>query len=228
MSGLLAAYVLTRRVRKLHGAGKVLALASGALFIKRAATGHSAVYEKLGVSSAGLDHGAGINVERSITIGRPREEIYEFLRDLSNLPLIFTHMASVSVRPDEITHWVVEGPGNTKVEWDVRLINERKNEYIAWRSTEDASVQEAGSVHLRDAGDLGTEVRVKFRYTPPAGGAGFAAAKLLNPLTSAQVGADLRNLKQLIETGVVVSNEGQPVGPPLKQVESSGNGGERR
>ena len=213
LSAMLAAYILTKRRSKKHGAGKAIAVASGVMFIKRAATGHSMLYDRLGINSAELERGGGLTVERSITVMRPREEIYAFLRDLTNLPLIFTHLASVTVMPHETTHWVLEGPANTHVEWDVRIMNERKNEFIAWESVQHAIIQEAGSVHLRDAGERGTEVSVKFRYSPPGGGAGAAVARILNPATTRQVGADLRTLKRVLETGADITTEGQPTGP---------------
>lgn len=210
---MLAAYILTKRRSNKHGAGKVIAVASGVMFVKRAATGHSMLYDKLGINSAELKRGGGLTVERSITIMRPREEIYAFLRDLTNLPLIFTHLASVTVTPDDTTRWVLEGPRNTRIEWDVRIMNERKNEFIAWESAEHARIQEAGSVHLRQAGERGTEVTVRFRYSPPGGGAGAAVARILNPATTRQVGADLRTLKRVLETGADITTEGQPQGP---------------
>ena len=49
----------------------------------------------------------------------------------------------------------------------------------------------------------GTEVRVHFEYTPPAGRLGTAVATMLGREPSRQVAGDLHRLKQLLEAGEV-------------------------
>lgn len=215
VSGLLGAWMITGRRRRRQGFGKVVAVASGVLLLRRAATAHSAVYERLGVSSADLGEGAGINIEQAVTINRPIHEVYEFMHDLTNLPIIFTHIAEVTVGPGDLSHWTLKAaPGSRAVSWDVRVLNDVPNEYISWMSVDGSSVQQSGSMHFTKApADRGTEVHVKLRYRPPGGAWGFGVAKLLNGLTASGVGADLRRLKQLLETGSVATTEGQPTGP---------------
>src|SRR5262245_11344736 len=64
--------------------GLLTAIAGGAL-IYRGATGHSALYKALSVSTAkrkglraSVKHGAGIKVEKSVTIDKPVEELFRF------------------------------------------------------------------------------------------------------------------------------------------------------
>src|SRR5262249_4407373 len=84
----LALYGLTRG--SFGGLG--LALAGAALTV-RGVTGHCHVYEALGINTA-ESHGAqasiaaghGVKIERSITVERPRREVFRFWRDFSNLP----------------------------------------------------------------------------------------------------------------------------------------------
>jgi uncharacterized membrane protein len=50
------------------------------------------------------------------------------------------------------------------------------------------------------------------QYNPPAGKAGAAIAWLFGEEPRLQVRADLRRVKQLMETGEIATTEGQPSG----------------
>jgi uncharacterized membrane protein len=142
--------------------------------------------------------GEGIKVDRSITVNRPREEVYRFWRQLENLPRFMDHLESVTVLDEDLSHWVAKGPAGTRVEWDASIHNEIENELIAWRSLSGSDIDNAGSVHFIPAGD-GTEVRVVLRYDPPAGKVGAAVAKLLGEEPELQIEEDLRRFKQVVE-----------------------------
>jgi uncharacterized membrane protein len=158
-------------------------------------------------------YGRGIRVEKSITINREPAQIYEFWRNLENLPRFMDHLESVTAYDDKRSHWVATGPAGKSVEWDAEIINEVPNELIGWRSLEDSEVDNAGSVQFRRAaGGRGTEVRVTMRYDPPGGALGAVVAKLFGEEPSQQVEGDLRRLKALLETGEVPTTEGQPTG----------------
>ena len=65
-----------------------------------------------------------------------------------------------------------------------------------------------GEVEFRPApGDRGTEILVELRYSPPAGRAGASIAKLFGKEPSQEIAADLRRLKQVLETGEVVHSD---------------------
>ena len=62
------------------------------------------------------------------------------------------------------------------------------------------------SVHFSPSADgTGTEVRVVLSYEPPAGKVGVAVVKLLGEEPSKQVADDLRRLKQVLDSGEVLS-----------------------
>src|SRR5215813_3141494 len=109
--GILAAAGLQKR----SAAGVALAMIGGDL-LRRGITGHSFAYEMMGVRTAPLGQGAettavpyelGIRVDKSITIARPRSEVYAFWRNLANLPRFMKHVQSVTARGDNQSHWVV-------------------------------------------------------------------------------------------------------------------------
>jgi uncharacterized membrane protein len=55
-------------------------------------------------------------------------------------------------------------------------------------------------------------VRVKLKYDPPTGKLGTAIAKLIGQSPEAQIKADMRRFKQIMEAGEIPSTKGQPHG----------------
>ncbi len=202
--------------------GWMLALASGGL-VYRGATGHCKVYKAFGVDTAhneqsrsGVRHKHGTKIEKSVTINKSPEELFGFWKELSNLPRFMKHLESVQKTGEKHSHWVAKAPAGMTVEWDAEIINEQKNELIAWRSLEGASVPNAGSVRFEQApGDRGCIVRVSLSYEPPAGALGTTIAKLFGEEPSQQVEEDLRRFKQLMETGEIPSTDIQSSGRAL-------------
>ena len=212
----LATYGLSRR----NGAGGMLA-GFGAMLVRRGVTGHCDVYQALDINTAdtrsdtrrALGGSAGVNVEESVTINRPVDELYRFWRDLENLPRFMRHLESVERVTDTLSRWRAKGPGGADVEWNAEIINEVPNQVIGWRSIEGSEVVSAGSVNFDVAGPgRGTRVRVRFQYSPPGGKVGAAIAKLLGRDVATEIREDLRRLKQLVETGEVPRTEGQAKG----------------
>lgn len=150
-----------------------------------------------------------IQVTKSVTLMKPRAEVYEFWRRLERLPSFMIHLVSVTTTGDRRSHWIANAPGGTQVEWDAEIVGERENEFISWRSLDGSQVQNEGSVRFKDApADRGTEVKVELSYDAPGGAAGAAIAKWFGEEPSLQLTDDLRRFKQVMETGEVVLSEG--------------------
>jgi uncharacterized membrane protein len=143
-------------------------------------------------------------VGRTVTIDKPRAELYAFWRDFQNLPSFMHNLKSVSCRDDKRSHWVVEAPAGQTVEWDAEVTRDEPGRAIAWRSVEGASVRNDGVVEFLDSPDgRGTVVRVTLTYDPPGGALGKVIAKLFQKEPKVQARQDLRRFKQLMETGEV-------------------------
>jgi uncharacterized membrane protein len=143
-------------------------------------------------------------VGRSVTIDRPREALYAFWRNFSNLPLFMHNVHSVAVIDKQTSHWVIEAPAGKTVEWDARITEDQPGRLIAWESLEGPSVRNSGRVEFLDSPDnRGTVVRVTLTYDPPAGTVGKLIAKLFQKEPKVQARQDLRRFKQLMETGEV-------------------------
>lgn len=166
-------------------------------------------------------HSSGIHVKRSITVGRPRAEVYSFWHDFQNLPRFMKHLESVTVTGNGRTHWTAKAPAGSSVEWDAEITADQPNELIAWHSLGDADVSNSGMVRFTEApGGRGTEVHVDLRYDPPGGALGALFAKMFGEEPGGQIADDLRRFKQVMEIGEImvsdatVSEGPHPAQPP--------------
>lgn len=212
--GALIAYGVGKRSVE----GFAVAALGGAL-LERGVTGHCRMYQALGVHTAnrsagtGVPYELGIRVDKVVTVNKSPEELYQFWRNLENLPRFMNHLQSVTVRDDRHSHWVATGPVGKRVSWDAEIISDVPNHVIGWRSLPGSDVDSGGSVRFEPAPNgRGTEVRVSLQYNPPGGSVGAALAKLLGSDPKWQIGEDLRRFKQLMETGELPTTEGQPSG----------------
>jgi uncharacterized membrane protein len=216
MAGSLLIYYGLRQ-KTWSGAGLAFL---GLNFLRRGITGFCYTYQALGISSVETDatptipYELGVRVDEAVIINRPRREVFRFWRNLENLAEFMEHVESVRpVRGQERSHWVAQGPGGRRMEWDAEIINEIDDRLIAWRSLPGSDVANAGSVHFKDAeGGRGTEVRVELQYNPPGGTVGAFVAKLFGEEPSTQIRNDLKRLRTRLEAGVLPTTAGQPAG----------------
>jgi len=145
-------------------------------------------------------------IGRSVTINRPRGELYSFWRDFKNLPQFMHNVHSVTIQDQIHSHWIIEAPGGKTVEWDSEITQDEPGRLIAWQSLEGASVRNSGRVEfLNSPDDRGTVVRVTLAYDPPAGAIGKLIARLFQKEPKVQARQDLRRFKQLMETGEIAT-----------------------
>jgi uncharacterized membrane protein len=163
--------------------------------------------------SNGAETDGTVKVMKTILINRPPEELYRYWRDLQNLPRFMKNLESVEVTALKISRWTAKGPAGASVKWDAEITEDQSNEYIAWRSLEGADVENSGWVRFEAApGGRGTIVSVEMQYSPPAGALGATVAKILGRAPEQEVEEDLRRFKQVMETGEIITTEGQPAG----------------
>jgi hypothetical protein len=143
-----------------------------------------------------------MHVHERIAVNRPRSEIYAFWRNLTQLPLFMEHLISVEGDPYGITHWKAKSLVGT-VDWDAKVVEDKPNEMISWRSLEDSDVRNSGAVRFFETSDGGTEIEVDISYDPPLGPLGVAVSKIFGEAPNQEVAKDLRAFKQIMESGVV-------------------------
>jgi uncharacterized membrane protein len=145
-------------------------------------------------------------VGRTVTINRPRHELYAFWRDFGNLPRIMENIESVTEIDERRSHWVVRAPAGQTVEWDSVIVEDIPDELISWQSDAGADIANSGRIDFRDApGGRGTWVTATIAYDPPAGSVGKLVAKLFQREPKIQARRDLRRFKQFMETGEIAT-----------------------
>lgn len=153
--------------------------------------------------STSHDKKAIIDIKTSVTVKRPKEELYAYWRNLENLPNFMSHIEDVRELSNKKSEWTAEVPGGLgTVEWEAEIIWEQKNHSIAWKSLPDSEIENSGEVRFQDAGNgKSTIVESRISYRPPAGQVGGLAAKLLNPAFKKVVENDLKEFKKVMEKG---------------------------
>ena len=142
----------------------------------------------------------GVNISEGIRIERAVEDVFDFWRDLPNLPRFMEYVDRIDLRGNGRSHWTIKGPGGVTLEWDAQIINEQRPHLLAWESVGTPDVVSAGSAKFTPLSADATDVEVRLQYDPPAGkvGAGMAAIVGLSPAKVLR--DDLHRLKQLLES----------------------------
>ena len=216
-SAIAGAGLLVEGWRRRSLAGGALAFA-GIGLLYRAASGYCPALGAMGLDMRGsqdtnrlgrrkVPSEQASKIRRTIEISRSPNELYKFWRRFDNLPRIMSHLQSVEVITDRLSHWVVKTmTGFPAVEWDAEIINDVENQRIGWRSLNDADVDHAGSVEFEPIGDgRSTRLTVTMQYAPIAGRLGTAVAKLLGEDPELKIVEDLQRFKESMEAGKAVT-----------------------
>lgn len=194
--GLLLLLGFTR-----HGLpGKVFRL-GGAALLFRGAMRHEPLLRALGIPYGGRSElrPDALRAESMIELDRPAEQLYKLWRDVDNLPAFMPNLLSVREIDALRSHWVAKGPAGTVVKWDAEIINDVKNELIAWQTLRGSSIDHSGSVHF-DALDVNrTRVRIVLRYNPPGSKLGDAVARIFHDDPQSELDEALERFRKLIE-----------------------------
>jgi uncharacterized membrane protein len=156
-------------------------------------------------------HAAAL-VGRTVTIGRPRAELYAFWRDFRNLASFMENIDAVTV-DGETSHWTIKAPAGRTVEFDTVVTEDEPDAVIGWESV-GGDIKSAGRVEFFDAPPgRGSQVRVTMAYDPPGGEVGKVIAKLFQKEPKIQARRDLRRFKQLMEAGEISTTKAPDAAP---------------
>ena len=140
------------------GAG-IAAAAAGAAFIwgrKMMSEGDSEVMSDApphvlrGATKAAVQ-GDETLVGRTVTIGRPRQEIYDRWRDFTRFPEFMENVNDVEDLGGGRSRWSIKGPAGTDVQLVTRMVEDVPGQRIAWESEEGSDIDTAGVLELTDA-----------------------------------------------------------------------------
>ena len=148
-------------------------------------------------------------VGRSVTIRKPRAELFAFWRDFSNLAGFMENLERIEplAGSNGRAIWTIKAPMGRTVDVETEIVREVENELIAWRSVEGSQIETEGRVTFTDApGDRGTRVSLLIAYEPPAGNLGKAVASVALREPGIQARHDLKRFKMLMETGEIATS----------------------
>jgi uncharacterized membrane protein len=162
----------------------------GCDLIYRGIRGHSYAYQVLGINTAEPDKTREY-VDKVMTISRPLTDFVRFRQYATTTSQVYASTPSMQENPEK-----------------------EQAELEAWNALQQIVTANSGRIEFNSApNDRGTEVRVQFEYTPPAGKVGSTVLKLQGKTPKQEVSEALRHFKSVMETGEVLTTEGQPVGP---------------
>jgi len=150
--------------------------------------------------------GALAIVGRSVTINRPRNELFAYWRDFTNFPSFMHAIERVEMGDQDRSIWTIKAPAGQNVTIETQTTAVVENEQIGWRSTEASQIRTAGMVSFVDApAGRGTVVTADIAYEPPGGDAGRLMAKLFAAEPNIQARHELKRFKMLMEAGEVAT-----------------------
>ena len=146
---------------------------------------------------------------RTVTIRKPRAELYAFWRDFRNLAQFMENLEMVDVQDptNGRATWHIKAPAGQTVAVQTEVVREDDGALIAWRSVEGSDIDTEGRVSFEDApGERGTRVGLIIAYKAPAGELGRAIAKIFLREPAIQARHDLKRFKMMMETGEIATS----------------------
>jgi uncharacterized membrane protein len=212
-----AGTLLLKRLFRGKSVFSILGAAVGTDLIFRGLTGECALYRSLGVNTAEKSktgwqlRDTAPQVQRSITVGKPAEELYALWREPETLSRIMAHFAEVTPKSDGLSHWRIRGPLKQIFEWDSQQTEEDPGRRLSWHSVPGTKLPNHGNITFRHGPDgVGTEVTLEMQFEPPLGPMGERVARALNKVPRAFAGQALRRFKSLAEAGEIPTLEHNP------------------
>jgi uncharacterized membrane protein len=165
----------------------------------------SRLKESPGAPGVAVERRRTVDIQKTLRIEAPLDQVYAFWRDYRNFPLFLSKVRQVEDLGDGRSRWVVDGPEGT-LEWNAMITVEAPGALLAWRSEPGAVLENAGAVRFAREG-TGTRLDLRFCYNPPTeAGAAFGG----DP--RAQLNQDLGRLKSLLESDTRSELYGQESG----------------
>jgi len=169
----------------------------------------SRLKESPGAPSIAVERRRTVDIQKTLRIEAPVDQVYAFWRDYRNFPLFLSKVRQVEDLGAGRSRWVVDSSEGT-LEWNAMITVEAPGALLAWRSEPGAVLENAGAVRFSREG-TGTRLDLRFCYNPPTE-AGAAVAALFGADPRAQLNQDLGRLKSLLESGTRSELYGQEHG----------------
>jgi uncharacterized membrane protein len=146
-----------------------------------------------------------ITVTKSVTINRPRTEVFAHWHRFAELPRFMRHIERVEpIGPNRYRWTARQSKRGPRLQWEAEITHERDDALLMWQSLPGSDVETQGAVEFVDApGNRGTELHAQVMYRPPGGRLVGAVAQFMHPMLAQEIKQDLQRFKQFVETGEV-------------------------
>jgi uncharacterized membrane protein len=137
---------------------------------------------------------------KTIIVKADVKDVYNAWSNFENFPHFMKNIKSVQKTGGASSHWEMQGPLGTKVEWDAQTTLVEPNKRIGWstKDNEDGNLTTSGQVTFNPLTHNEIEVVATVHYVTRAGLTGNVVAKFWgNP--EEKLEKDLRNFKEYIE-----------------------------
>jgi uncharacterized membrane protein len=141
-------------------------------------------------------------IEARVIIQRPIEQVFAFYRDPANMPSFLGDVMASEVLDPATFRWTIQGPLGIRVHSTMRVTEERTNELIRYETVGTPGLAAQWEISFA-AGSTTGETEVRSKMKTPLGKLGIAALALLGKYPAEEQSANLRRLKQILETGRV-------------------------
>lgn len=136
----------------------------------------------------------------SIEIERSVADVFAFLNDFENFPLVVGNLRSVRDYQDGRAHWEAYTPSGRLVEWDTVITKYVPRSVIAWESTPESEVRTNGIVRFAMLSPTRTRVDLETTYVPPRTGVHDAIHSLFGPAQERRLQEDLIHARHYLES----------------------------
>lgn len=149
-------------------------------------------------------------VQYSIPIERPADELYRAWRDPATLPRILAFLADIRPTGEGRSAWRADGPLGQSQAWVMQITEERPGELIRASSDGGGLVTEC-EIRFRAApGGRCTIATLHIRFDPPGGMLGDVAARFFDGVVPKELASKaLHNFKSLVLTGEIPTTDRQ-------------------
>lgn len=144
----------------------------------------------------------GNEIEASIVIRRPIQKVFQFYCDFRNLPKFLGDVMDVKQTGPNKSRWTIYGPFGVHETWTIKVTHVQTNVAICYETVTEPWRRTYWEVHF-SVGSSPNETAVRELLRPPLGWIGRKILELLGKSPHEEVSANLRRLKQLLETGFV-------------------------
>lgn len=208
VSVFAGSFLLTRGLKNIFRSPTlaVAATIAGGAMLYRGITGYCPVNNAIGRDSS--EQPAPLVIKETITVNRPRMEVFAAWDALENLPSFMHHLESVERLSETRSRWVAKAlPKFGKIDWYAETTAREEGILLSWRSEPGSKVDNAGEVYFSDSPrNIGTEIHATISYFAPAGEAGRIIAQLFNNVFEQMVYDDLRRFKSMMEAENYIPN----------------------